>query len=380
MTRTGSENSFQNLRRAGLNLPYGRAGLPCEQGDEIGSKFWVGKRVAVTGGAGFVGSHVVEQLVARGAQVTVVDNFSHGQEENLQDVRSSIATRVIDLCELEPTIEAFESQEVVLHLAAKVAGVAYNQEHPAEMFRENAQMALNVLEAARRARVARVEIVSTACVYPRDCRIPTPETEGFRDDPEPSNLGYGWAKRLSEVQARLYAAEYGMAIGIVRPYNTYGPRDHFDPKISHVIPALILRVMSGEDPVVVWGDGEQSRAFLYVEDFARGVLEAAERYPQPDPVNLGTPEEIKIKDLIALIAELSGTQARIVFDRSRPAGQPRRNCDTAKAERLIGFKARIRLREGLERTLAWYQSSIINHQSSIHRVGGIACVRSRSGI
>jgi len=317
--------------------------------------FWLRRRVAVTGGAGFVGSHVVEQLVAAGAAVTVVDNFIRGCQENLRPVGSQLTVRRVDLRDLHAATEAFRGHDVVLHLAARVAGVAYNQAHPAEMFLENAMMNLSALEAARQAHVARVEVVSSACVYPRDCRIPTPEEEGFREDPETSNLGYGWAKRMAEVQARLYAAEHGMAVGIVRPYNTYGPRDHFDAATAHVIPALISRVMGGEDPVVVWGNGEQSRAFLFVEDFARGILEAAERYPKPDPVNLGTTEELTIKELIALILELCGRQPRVIFDASQPAGQPRRNCDTIKAEQLIGFRARVPLREGLQRTIAWYQ-------------------------
>ena len=151
-----------------------------------------------------------------------------------------------------------------------------------------------------------------------------------------------------------YAQEYGMKIGIVRPYNAYGPRDHFEPEISHVIAALIRRILEGEDPLIVWGSGQQTRAFLYVEDFARGVLQAAEKYPTPDPINLGTSEEMTIKDLVALILEITGRHPRVVFDPSKPAGQPRRNCDTRKAERLIGFTAQVPLRTGLKKTVEWY--------------------------
>ncbi len=328
--------------------------------------FWQQRRVAVTGGAGFIGSHVVEQLVAAGGQVTVVDILSRGRTENLQAVRAQVAVRHADLRDLRATTVAFRDQDTVIHIAARVAGVAYNQAHPAEMFYENTAMTLAVFEAARQAHVRQVEMVSTACVYPRNCQIPTPETDGFLEDPEPSNLGYGWAKRLGEVQGRLYALEYGMAVGIVRPYNAYGPRDHFDATTSHVIPALISRVMSGEDPVVVWGDGEQSRAFLYVEDFARGVLEATERYPQPDPINLGTADEIKIKDLITLIVELSGRRPKILFDTSKPTGQARRNCETSKAERLAGFAARVPLRQGLARTITWYRDHRPQTSGAVH--------------
>ncbi|MBI4314277.1 MAG: NAD-dependent epimerase/dehydratase family protein [Candidatus Omnitrophica bacterium] len=319
------------------------------------SVFWKGQRVVVTGGSGFIGSHMVEQLVAQEAHVTVVDNISRGKLENLREVRGRIQIQSVDLRNVEAASQIFRGHDIVIHLAARVAGVSHNQAHPAEMFYKNSMINIQVLEAARLAGVTRFEAVSTACVYPRDCIIPTPESEGFRGDPEPSNLGYGWSKRMLEIQARLYAEEYKMEIGVVRPYNAYGPRDHFDTATSHVIPALIRRVLEGEDPVVVWGGGEQTRAFLYVDDFARGILEAAQRHRLPDPVNLGTREEISIRDLIHLIVEISGKNPEIVFDRSKPSGQPRRNCDTGKSEQLVGFRARVSLQEGLRRTIAWYQ-------------------------
>ncbi len=185
--------------------------------------------------------------------------------------------------------------------------------------------------------------------------MPTPWYGGFRDVPEDTKEGYGWAKRMAEVQARAYSQEFGMKIAIVRPYNTYGPRDHFDPEKSHVIPALVKKIFDGEDPLTVWGDGEQSRAFLYVEDVIEGMLRAIETYPVYDPVNLGTDEEIRIKDLVRLIIELSGKNPRIYFDTSKPSGQPRRNCDNRKAKTKLGFEARIGLREGLEKTIKWYR-------------------------
>lgn len=193
------------------------------------------------------------------------------------------------------------------------------------------------------------------------CTIPTPETEGFKDDPEPANFGYGWSKRVAEVQAKSYSQEYGMKIAIVRPYNMYGPRDHFDPNVSHVIPALIKRVFDGENPLTVWGDGEQTRSFLYVTDSARGILLATEKYPTADPINLGTDEEVKIKDLINLIIELSRTEPKptIFFDTKKPAGQPRRNSDNRKAREKIGFDANVSLREGIERTINWYKENIL---------------------
>jgi GDP-L-fucose synthase len=175
--------------------------------------------------------------------------------------------------------------------------------------------------------------------------------------PEPTNEGYGLAKRTAEAQGQAYAKDYGMEIAIARPYNAYGPRVRFDPEKSHVIPALIKRVFDGQDPLVVWGDGEQSRAFLYVEDFARGLVEVTERYATADPVNIGTDEEVKIKDLVKLIVKISGRNPKIIFDSSKPSGQPRRNCDNSKAQKTVGFHAEIELEEGLKRTMEWYKNN-----------------------
>ncbi|MFA6092461.1 MAG: NAD-dependent epimerase/dehydratase family protein [Elusimicrobiota bacterium] len=320
--------------------------------------FWDGRRVLVTGGAGFIGSHVVELLSAagRGVKVTAADDMSNGRKENLSaapDVRLETA----DLKDFDACRRVCEGQEIVLHLAARVGGVGFNVAHPGTMFRENMLLAGNMIEAARLAGVERFLMVSSACVYPRFCTIPTPEGEGFKDWPEDTNDGYGWAKRMAEFQAMAYKREFGMRFALVRPYNTYGPRDHFDPETSHVIPALIRRVLSGEDPIRVWGDGTQTRAFLYVEDAARGMLECTERFAECDPVNLGADEEITIRDLIAAVMELCGSRARVEFDVSRPAGQPRRNCDTRKAFEKTGFRAKVHLREGLARSIEWYKKT-----------------------
>lgn len=319
------------------------------------SNFWFKKKVLVTGGAGFIGSHLVELLVKKGAKVTVADNLENGSLKNLKKVKERINFLKKDLKILRQAKEACRGQEVVFNLAAKVGGIEFNKRNPGTMFRDNILINTNVLETARQERVERFLVVSSACVYPRFCSIPTPEEEGFKGVPEPTNQGYGWAKRMAEVQGRLYAQEFGMKISMVRPYNTYGPRDHFDPEKSHVIPALIKRVFDDENPLVVWGSGNQSRAFLYVSDLVRGMMMAIEKYPQPDPINLGTDEEIKIKDLINLIVKLSGKNPKILFDASKPEGQPRRNCDTRKAKEKIGFKAQIKLREGLKKTIKWYK-------------------------
>ncbi len=318
--------------------------------------WWRGKRVLVTGGAGFIGSFVTERLVSAGARVTVADRFSPAGRRNLAAVWKDVRRVKADLLDPADCRKACRGQDAVLNLAAKVAGVGYNSRHHATMFRDNMALGLNMLEAARREGTGRFLIVSSACVYPREAVVPTHEDEGFRGRPEATNEGYGWAKRMTEYAGRAYHDEFGMKIAIARPYNAYGPRDHFDPKVSHVIAALVKRVCDGESPLTVWGDGRPTRAFLYVDDFARGLIEVAERYPKADPVNLGTAEEVSIRDLAGRILRLAGSKAKLRFDPSKPAGQPRRSCDTRKARRLIGFKAEVPLNEGLRRTIEWYRA------------------------
>jgi GDP-L-fucose synthase len=319
--------------------------------------YWDRKKVLVTGGGGFIGSHVVERLLAagRGARVTVADRPGPVKRRNLAAVWKDVRFVAADLSDPAACRRACRGQDVVINMAASVGGVGWNSAHPASLFRDNMAIGLNVIEAARRAGVARYLVVSTACVYPHDCAIPTPETEGFKDAPELTNQGYGWAKRMHEYAGRAYAEEYGMSVAIARPYNAYGPRDHFDPARSHVIAALVKRVCDGENPVKVWGDGSATRSFLYVDDFARGLLEVAEKYPKADPLNIGADEETSMKALAEMIARLAGAGARLVFDPSKPSGQPRRRCDVAKARAAIGFEAKVGLREGLAKTIAWYR-------------------------
>lgn len=318
-------------------------------------KFWKEKKVLVTGGAGFIGSHVVEKLVARGAKVSVMDNLISGTLNNLGKVKNEVTFIKGDCTVLSEAEKACKGQDIVMNLAAKVGGIEYNRTHQATMFRDNLPIETTMIEAARKAKVGRFLVVSSACVYPHDCSIPTPESEGFLDEPEPTNGGYGWAKRMGEKIGEYYAQEFGMKVGIVRPYNCYGPRDHLDPEKSHVIPALIKRVFDGENPVKVWGSGNQTRAFLYVEDLAEGMILAIEKYPKPDPINLGTDEEISIKDLINKIIKISRMNTKIEFDISKPDGSPRRNSDNKKAIDKIGFKSKVKLDEGLRKTINWYK-------------------------
>lgn len=318
------------------------------------NNFWQNKKVLVTGGSGFIGSHVAELLVKKGAKVSILD---HIKTENIQAVLGKVELIEGNIDDLHSVVKACNGQDVVINMAARVGGIEYNRTHQGSILRENLLIACNVLEAARLTKVERVMEVSSACVYPKDAAIPTSEEEGFKGEPEPTNGGYGWGKRMGELLSRYYEEQYKMKIGIVRPYNCYGPRDHFDPKVSHVIPALIKRVFDGEDTLVIWGSGNQTRAFLYVEDLAEGILLATEKYCKADPINLGTNEEISIKELIEMILKLSKKERKVVFDTTKPDGSPRRNSDNKKAEKLIGFKPRTTLEEGLRRTINWY----INH-------------------
>lgn len=313
----------------------------------------------VTGGAGFVGSHVVELLLEEGAIVRVVDNLSNGTLENLNKVKDRIEFIHGNLENLDDCKKSTKEMDIVLNLVAKVGGIKFNVEHPGTMFRDNVIVNTNMLEAARINNVERFLVISSACVYPRFCKIPTPESEGFVGTPEPTNFGYGWAKRMAEIQADAYYREFKMKIAIARPYNSYGPRDHFYTEKAHVIPALIKRIFDEENPLTVWGNGEESRAFIYVRDLARGMLDLIEKHPEPDPVNIGTDEEIKIKELVKLLVELSGKSPQISFDTSKPAGQPRRNCDTTKAKEKIGFIAKTTLDNGLRNTIEWYKEKLL---------------------
>jgi GDP-L-fucose synthase len=317
--------------------------------------FWKNKKVLITGGTGFIGSHVVEKLLEQGAIVRIIDNLQTGKKKNISLLEGKVEFIEGDCSLPADALQACKGQDVVLNLAARVGGIEYNRTHQATMLKENLDVASTVIEAARLASVERFLVVSSACVYPHDALVPTPESEGFRGEPEATNGGYGWAKRMAEKLGMYYAEQFGMKVSIVRPYNAYGPRDHFDPQTSHVIAAIIKRVFDGENPLVVWGTGKQTRAFLYVEDLAEGMIQAVERYPVADPVNLGTNEEVSIAQLVEKIVKLSGKNIPIQFDTTKPDGSPRRNSDNTKVKEKVGFVAKHTLDEGLANTIAWYR-------------------------
>jgi len=318
--------------------------------------FYQNKKVLVTGGAGFIGSHLVEALVKKKAKVTVPSLTAN--PIFLKAIKNKIKIVKADLKNQKAANSLTQNQDLCFHLAAHVGGIHYNNVHPATLLYENLLPTVNIIEAAKTNHLKRLLIVSSACVYSPQCSIPTPETEGFLGHPEPTNFGYGWSKRIAELLAKTYSEEHQMKIGIVRPYNAYGSRDNFDPKNSHVIPALIKRVCDGENPLIVWGDGSPTRSFIYVTDIVRGMLMALDKYPQPDPINLGTTEEISIKNLSQLIIKLSGKDTKIKFDTTKPNGQPRRNCDTKKAKKILNFTAVTKLEQGLPKVIKYYQNHV----------------------
>ena len=318
--------------------------------------FYKDKNVLVTGGNGFVGSFVVERLLKEGANVSVV---SRTRKKFLSHIENDVKFVKGDLLNRDDALKACKDQDFVFHLASKVAGIGYNIEHSGTMMTENSIMSLNMLDAARESNVERYQYVSSTCVYPREASIPTPEGEGMLGDPEPSNLGYGWAKRVGELQAKMHAKEFGMKVSIIRPMNAYGPRDDFDPETSHVIPALIRKIINAKTEVSIWGSGNQTRAFVYVDDLARGMLMTLEKLTTPDPINIGSNEEIKIKDLVSMIVKITGrNDLQIKYDTTKPEGQLRKTASTKKAEELIQFKPKYSLEEGLKHIIDWYRSSI----------------------
>lgn len=307
-------------------------------------KFWANKKVLVTGGAGFFGSFIVEKLIKeRGVK-----------PENIRVPRS----KEIDLIKWENCVKAVADMDIVIHLAGKVGGIGFNKKYPATLFYDNAIMGIQVMEAARQEGVQKFVAVGTVCAYPKFTPVPFKEEDLWNGYPEETNAPYGIAKRFLLVQAQAYREQYGFNAIYLLPVNLYGPGDNFDPERSHVIPALIKKMvdakLEGKKDVVVWGTGKASREFLYVEDAAEGVLLATEKYDKLDPVNLGASREITIKELVDLIAQLVGYDGKIVWDNSKSDGQPRRCLDTSKAKKEFGFEARTDFKQGLKRTIEWY--------------------------
>jgi GDP-L-fucose synthase len=307
--------------------------------------FWSSKRVTVTGGAGFLGSFVVEKLRELGCHDVFVPR---SQEYDLVDMKA--VKRLYQ--DARP--------DIIIHLAASVGGIGANRANAGKFFYDNAMMGIQVIEQGRLFGVKKVVALGTVCAYPKFAPVPFSEENLWDGYPEETNAPYGLAKKMLLVQSQAYRDQYGFNSIYLLPVNLYGPRDNFDLETSHVIPALIRKCLEAKerrDPeIICWGDGTPTREFLYVEDCAEAILLATEKYNQPEPVNIGTGREISIKNLIQLIAELSDYQGRIVWDPTKPNGQPRRCLATDRARHLFGFSAKTNFRKGLQQTITWYLS------------------------
>jgi len=312
-----------------------------------GNRAWSGKRVVVSGGAGFLGRHVVEKLKARGVADVVVPRTSE------YDLR--------DLAAVQRLLGNAGRGAVVIHAAARVGGIGANKAHPAEFFYDNLMMGAQLLHESWKAGVEKFVALGTICCYPKFTPIPFREEELWSGYPEETNAPYGLAKKMLLVQSQAYRQQYGFNSIFLMPVNLYGPGDNFDPASSHVIPALIKKCVDarevGEPKIEVWGDGSPTREFLYVEDAAEAIVLAAERYDGPEPVNIGSAFEISIKHLVNLIVELTGFRGEVVWDTTKPNGQPRRKLDTSRAKEYFGFEARTPFREGLKATIEWYEKN-----------------------
>lgn len=309
--------------------------------------FWAGKRTLVTGGAGFIGSYLTELLVEAGAKVTVADNLQRGAKWRIESVIDKIDLQVVDLFEYQNCLKVCKGQDIVLNLAAKVTGIEYNRFNMADMFEKNLLLQMNVLKAASECGVKRFLQVSTACIYPHDAIVPTPESEGDRAVPEPTNEGYGFAKLMGEKLAKYYTREKGMEVVIGRPFNAYGPRDHYDEATSHVIPAIMKRILDGDNPVVVWGTGNQSRAFVHAKDAARGMMLVAEKAPAGQPINIGHDHQVTMKELFQLICKVLGKSPQIKLDTTKPDGYAKRGADTTLLRKYTGYVPSIPLEQGI---------------------------------
>ena len=298
-------------------------------------------RTLVTGGGGFLGSHLVERLSGDGHDPFVARR------------------RDYDLTDAAAVTRLFEDArpELVYHLAAEIGGIGANRANPGRYWYANLVMGAHVLEESRRRGVDKLVTVGTVCVYPKHAPVPFREEDLWNGYPEETNAPYGTAKRALLVGGQAYREQYGLNAVYLMPAGLYGPRDNFDLQTSHVVPALIRKMLENADQVVLWGDGSPTRELLYVDDCVEALVLAAERYDGAEPVNVGTGEAISIRELAELVAEQTGFGGEIVWDTSKPNGYPRRKLDTSRAERLFGFRARTPLDEGIRRTIAWYRST-----------------------
>ena len=309
--------------------------------------FWEDKRVTVTGGKGFLGLFIVDKLRQRGCECISVIDHNNYDLTKLKDIQ-----RMYEV----------EKPDIVIHLAAVVGGIGANRENPAQFFYENAVMGIQLLHEGYLTGIEKFVALGTICAYPKYTPVPFKEEKLWNGYPEETNAPYGLAKKMMLVQSQAYRKQYGFNSIFLLPVNLYGPGDNFDPESSHVIPALIKKCVDarieGKDEIVIWGSGRPTREFLYVEDAAEGILLATEKYNKSEPVNIGAGFEISIKELAAEIVKLTAYEGKIIWDDSKPDGQPRRMLDTRKAKREFGFEGRVDFMKGLRNTVEWYESSL----------------------
>jgi len=303
------------------------------------------KKILVTGGAGFLGSFVVEELIKRGVP-----------KKNIVIPRSKIH----DLRKLEVAEKILEGIDIVIHLAGKVGGIGFNREHPGQLFYDNLIMGVHLMEEARKKNIKKFVAVGTICAYPKFTTTPFKEKDLWHGYPEETNAPYGLAKKMLLVQSQAYRQEYGFNSIYLLPVNLYGPGDNFNPTSSHVIPALIKKVLEAKEKntpfVEVWGSGKATREFLYVEDAAEAIVMATEKYDGHEPVNIGSGMEISIKELVKTICDIVDYKGKIKWDKTKPDGQPKRRLDVSRAEKEFGFKAKTKFTEGLAQTIEWYEN------------------------
>lgn len=307
------------------------------------------KKILLTGGAGFLGSFIYEKLISKGVP-----------KQNIIIPRSEIHDlRIWGNCD-----NLTKQVDIVIHLAARVGGIGYNIKYPAELFYDNAIMGIQLMEAARQNNIEKFVAVGTVCAYPNKTPIPFKEENLWDGYPEVTNAPYGVAKKILQVQSDSYRKQYDFNSIFLLPVNLYGPRDHFHLEHSHVIPALIMKFVAAKennlDSVTVWGTGKPSREFIYVEDAAEGILLALENYNSSEPVNIGTSEEISIFDLVYLVKELVDYDGEVIWDETKPDGQPRRKLNTEKAKNNFGFESKTKLVDGLKNTIDWYTNNSID--------------------